>query len=272
MTDHILLLQLGALLLGIGALAGFLSGLIGVGGGIIFVPALYFTLSSLGISPDHAMHVAIGTSFAVIFLTVGTSTLKHHKKGGVDLHIAKGWGLFLVFGVIAGSFLASHISGEVLRRIFSIVVVVMAAYMALGHEKPEAKRPAFLTDPVLRGITFLIGVVAALTGVGGAVLTVPLMICAGLSMTRAVGTGAALGMIASLPGMASYVVMGWSHIAELPAFSFGYVNLAAMGLLASASMPVVPFGVKLSHKLDRQLLRRIFSGVLVIVALRMMLS
>ncbi len=272
MADYTLLLQLGALLIAIGALAGFLSGLLGVGGGIIFVSSLFFTFTSLGITPDHVMHLTIGTSFAVICLTVGFSSLRHHKRGAVDIDLIKSWAPFLIAGVGAGSLIAGYLDGDVLKKAFSFMVMFGAVYMTFARDKAVGDRPRFLTVAVQRGICFVIGILAALTGVGGALLTVPLMTYSAVPMQRAVGTGAGLGLLTSIPAVIGYLVMGWPHMTELPPFSVGYVFLPVAVVLASASVPLVPVGVRVSHNMDRKVLRRIFAGVLMIVSIRMLMS
>lgn len=269
MTDHGLLI---ALLLAIGAFGGFLSGLLGVGGGIIFVPALFFVLKSLGFDPDHLMHLSVGTSLAVIIATVLTSSRNHHKRGAVDVTILKSWGPFLVVGVLTGSYFAGQMDGKVLKELFAICTILIALYMAFGREKKTETVPAFLTLPVQRVFCFIIGIIASMTGMGGAVLTVPFMSYRGIPMQRAVGTGAALGVLVSIPGVIGYIFTGWPKMAELPPFSLGYVNLAAALILIAASTQTTRFGVALSHKLDRQLLRRLFAAVLTLVSLRMFLT
>jgi len=264
--------ELIMLLLAIGCVGGFLSGLLGVGGGIIFVPALFFSLSSLGFSEDHAMHIAIGSSLAVVMATGSTSAFSHYKRGGVDMAILRGWGPAIVIGVILGAMLASSVKSVVLKEIFAGMTMLIAVYMAFSKDKAEPKPMRFLTEKVQKGIAAFVGVISAMLGVGGAILTVPLMTCIGLPMPRAVGTGAALGVAVAVPGVISYMVSGMLVSDTLPPWSIGYVNLLTVAMIIPSSMLLAPVGVRLSHNMPRAMLRRVFAVVLVIVSVRMFMS
>ena len=261
-----------ALLLCIGGAGGFLSGLLGVGGGILFVPALYFAMAGFGVDPKHMMHLAVGTSFAIVFATGTVSALGHHRRGSVDVALVRSWSLFIVSGVIVGSFFATAVNGDVLKRIFAGVTFVLALYMAFGPSKPGAHEKNILTRKIQQGICVGIGMVSSMIGVGGAILTVPMMSYIGTPMTRAMGTGAALGMLISLPATISYILGGLPHMSELPPYSAGYVNLLAVALIIPASMYMAPYGVKASHTLPQAMLRRVFAAVMMIVSLRMLMT
>lgn len=258
------------LLLLIGAVAGFLSGLLGVGGGIVIVPSLFFTLSLAGIGGEHAMHVTVGTSLCVIVATVLTSSRAHHKRGAVDAGLLKSWGPFLALGVGSGALVAGGIDGKFLKVAFALVTLFMSGYMAFGGE--VTARPKFLGAGVQRLLVTLIGGVAAMTGMGGAVLTIPLMTAVGVPMHRAVGTGAALGVLVAATGAAGYIVAGLGHAAELPPFSLGYVNLLAAACIMPGAMLMAPYGVKVSHRTDKKPLRRVFALVMALVSIRMFMS
>ncbi|MEZ0260099.1 MAG: sulfite exporter TauE/SafE family protein [Alphaproteobacteria bacterium] len=261
------------LLLVIGGLGGFLSGLLGVGGGIIFVPALFFSMTALGTGPEQAMHLAVGTSLAVVFATGATSALAHHRRGAVDSGIVRAWGAFIVGGVIFGSLFASSVDGRLLKEIFAVITFAISLYMAFGSESkgPGAKTIAM---NIQRGLCACIGMVSSMIGVGGAILTVPMMSYIGVPMQRAVGTGAALGMLISLPGCLGYMLGGaaQAYAAELPPFSVGYVNVLAALMIIPSSILLAPMGVKASHKLPRTTLRRVFAGVLMLVSIRMFMT
>jgi uncharacterized membrane protein YfcA len=248
-----------------------LSGLLGVGGGILFVPALYFSMSAVGLDSQHAMHLAVGTSLAIVFATGSVSAFGHHKRGAVDTALMRSWGMFIVSGVVIGSFFATAVNGEVLKRIFAGVVLLLSLYTAFGSKK-SAEAKNFLTARIQHGICVGIGMVSSMIGVGGAILTVPMMSYIGTPMQRAIGTGAALGMLISLPGTISYMLGGLPHLEELPPFSVGYVNLLAVALIIPASMFMAPIGVKTSHSLPHSMLRRVFAAVMFIVAIRMFMT
>ena len=260
------------LLIALGAAGGFLSGLLGVGGGIIFVPALYFAMTSVGVDAQHAMHLAVGSSLAVVFATGSISALGHHRRGAVDTGIMKSWGAFIVTGVIAGSLFASAVNGDSLKRIFAVIVFLMSFYMAFGGDAPARPEKHFLTLRIQHALCVAIGMVSSMIGVGGAILTVPMMSYIGTPATRALGTGAALGMLISLPGTIGYVLAGLPHLSELPPFSAGYVNLLAVALIIPTSMMLAPVGVKVSHALPHRMLRRIFAVVMLVVSVRMLLT
>lgn len=264
--------ELILLLLAIGCVGGFLSGLLGVGGGIIFVPALFFSLSSLGFSEEHAMHIAIGSSLAVVAATGSVSAFSHYKRGGIDTAILRGWGPAIVIGVILGAAVASFIKSAVLKEIFACMTLLIAFYMAFSRDRAEVKPLRWLTEKVQKAIAGFIGIVSAMLGVGGAILTVPLMTYMGLPMPRAVGTGAALGVAVAIPGIISYMVTGTLSANELPPWSIGYVNLLTVAMIIPSSMLMAPAGVKLSHNMPRAMLRRVFAVVLMIVSVRMFLS
>jgi uncharacterized protein len=264
--------ELILLLLAIGCVGGFLSGLLGVGGGIIFVPALFFSLSSLGFSEEHAMHIAIGSSLAVVMATGSMSAFSHYKRGGVDMAILRAWAVPIVIGVLLGAVVASSVKSAVLKEIFAGMTLLIALYMAFSKDRTDVVPLRFLTVAVQKGLSAVIGLVSAMLGVGGAILTVPLMTYIGLPMPRAVGTGAALGVAVAVPGVLSYMVTGFLSGESLPPWSIGYVNLLTVAMIIPSSMLLAPLGVKVSHNMPRAMLRRVFAVVLMIVSVRMFLS
>lgn len=264
--------ELILLLLAIGCVGGFLSGLLGVGGGIIFVPALFFSLSSLGFSEEYAMHIAIGSSLAVVMATGSMSAFSHYKRGGVDMAILRAWAVPIVIGVLLGAVVASSVKSVVLKEIFAGMTLLIALYMAFSKDRTDVVPLRFLTLTVQKGISAVIGLVSAMLGVGGAILTVPLMSYIGLPMPRAVGTGAALGVAVAVPGVLSYMVTGMLSADALPPWSIGYVNLLTVAMIIPSSMLLAPVGVRVSHNMPRAMLRRVFAAVLIIVSVRMFLS
>lgn len=260
------------LLLAIGCMGGFLSGLLGVGGGIIFVPALFFSLSSLGFSEEHAMHIAIGSSLAVVMATGSMSAFSHYKRGGVDIALLRAWSVPIVVGVLLGAVVASSVKSAVLKEIFAGMTLLIALYMAFSKDRTDVVPLRFLTQTVQKFLAGVIGLVSAMLGVGGAILTVPLMNYIGLPMARAVGTGAALGVAVAVPGVLSYMVTGFLSGEALPPWSIGYVNLLTVAMIIPSSMLLAPLGVKVSHNMPRVMLRRVFAAVLMIVSVRMFLS
>jgi uncharacterized membrane protein YfcA len=259
-------------LLAVGGVGGFLSGLLGVGGGIIFVPALYFTLVNFAPEAGHVMRVAIGTSTALILATGASSSFWHHKKGAVDFAILKRWSPTIVVGVAIGTCFASTVNGHSLKQIFAFLMLLISVYMALSKE-PHADAPArHVSASIQRIFAAFVGMIAALLGVGGSILNIPFMTyMMGMPMRKAVGTSSALALVISLPAMAGYIFSGL-HAQQLPPYSLGYVNWMALIVILPVSMLLSPVGVHVSHKLPRNTLRRIFAVVLIIVSARMFMS
>ncbi len=195
-------------LLAVGGVGGFLSGLLGVGGGIIFVPALYFTLTVFAPEALHVMHVAVGTSTALILATGTSSAFWHHKKGSVDFKIVKSWGPTVVAGVAVGTFFASTVNGHFLKQLFASLMLLISVYMAISKE-PHAEAHGHRVSKIIQRIfAVFAGMISALIGVGGSILNIPFMTYMGMSMRKAVGTSGAFAVVISLPAMAGYVVTG----------------------------------------------------------------
>ncbi|MBI3442027.1 MAG: sulfite exporter TauE/SafE family protein [Proteobacteria bacterium] len=261
---HIILL-----LVAIGTVGGFLSGLLGVGGGIVFVPALYFCLTSFAVDAEHAMRVAVGTSLSLVLITGASSAFWHHKKGSIEFSIIKSWWPSIVGGVAVGTYFASSVDGHALKQIFTVVTLFIAFYMALSKELPTEPQAHRVSKKMQRLVAALIASLSALIGIGGAMLNVPFMAYIGVPMRKAVGTGGALGFVISLPAMVGYILSGLPHMKELPPYSLGYINMLAVAVIIPISMLLSPVGVHVSHSMPRNILRRIFAVVLGIVSLRM---
>lgn len=258
-------------LLAVGGAGGFLSGLLGVGGGIIFVPALYFTLTTFAPEAGHVMHVAIGTSTALIQATGASSAYWHHRRGSVDFSILKSWTLAVVAGVAVGTCFASAVNGHFLKQLFASLMLLICIYMAVSKEPQTEAHGHRVSKITQRFFAAFVGMIAALLGVGGAILNIPFMTYMGLPMRKAVGTGGALAFVISLPAMIGYIITGLGA-QQLPPYSLGYVNWLALLIILPVSMVLSPIGVSISHKLPRDTLRRIFSVVLIVVSLRMFMS
>lgn len=255
------------LLLAIGGIGGFLSGLLGVGGGFLFVPALYFCLTALGYESNHAMHIAVGTSLAVMIATGMTSAIGHFKRHSVDFVILKSWGPFIVMGVGLGSVTASSVDGFVLTEIFAGLTLLVALYMFFGKGRVDsADRP--IPQSVQSGMSFFVGMISSMIGIGGSTMSVPLMSYVGIPIQRAVGTAAAMGIMVSIPGALAYMFLGY-QTGGLPPYSIGFVNFLSVALIIPSSIIMAPLGVQAAHTLPRAMLRRVFAILLLIVSARM---
>lgn len=271
-ADTLLILQMSLLLLTIGAVGGFLSGLLGVGGGILFVPALFFCLSHMGLGDGHAMQVAVGSSLAVILVTGSTAAYAHWRRGSVDLERIRIWAVPMVVGVGAGSFFAGIVHGNVLKGVFATLTALIALYMIFARDAKSPSECPIFPNKYQKMVCAFIGFVSSMIGVGGAIMTVPFMNYLGMPMQRSAGTGSALGILIALPGTAAYVIMGLFHMEELPPFSLGYVNFLAVAMMIPASIFTAPWGVQAAHSLPRSMLRRVFAVVMIIVTIRMFMT
>lgn len=265
-TEAIYLLVLMIVLAGV---AGFLSGLLGIGGGLVIVPGLYFVFTSLGYDSDSIMHLAVGTSLAAIIGTGTSSAWAHYKRGSVRLDLVRHIGIGMVIGVGIGTFIASQVSGLWLQVFFAVTLVVLAVLMRLNPEKIKLYDdvPA---QPVPAIAGSIIGTICTLMGIGGAALNVPYMTMNNVSIHRAIGTSSALGIFIAVPGTIGFLLIGLSDISNLPPFSFGYINFLALLIVVPITVFCAPLGAAAAHKLSIQKLRGVFSLFMIIIALRML--
>ncbi len=262
-----LLLWLVPLLLLAGAFAGLLAGLLGVGGGIVVVPALYHIFSYLGIDPEVRMHLAVGTSLATIIPTSIRSVRAHHLRGSFDRHLFIQWTPAMIIGVLLGTWLANLADFTVLTAVFATVALLVSLYMAFGN--PDWRLGEQLPGPVWnQPIAATIGAISAMMGIGGGTMSVPVLHLYGTPIHRAVGTAAGFGMVIAVPGALGFIVGGWNAPA-LPEFSLGYVNWLGFLLIVPATVALVPTGARLAHSLSQKGLRRAFAVFLGLTAVRM---
>lgn len=253
------------------AVAGFLAGLLGIGGGLVLVPGLFFIFNHLGYTSDTIMHVAVGTSLATIIATGISSARAHYKKGSVRFDLVKNIGIGIVIGVGLGTYIASVTTGMTLQVIFALALIVFAILMQLNPEKmklrddvPQQPWPAFA------GIGM--GIVSTLMGIGGAALNVPYMTLNGVSIHRAVGSAATMGLLVAVPGALGFLFIGLDDVSGLPPYTFGYVNWLALAVIVPVTVIFAPIGANTAHRFSDKMLRRIFSIFLIIIAVRMTLE
>ncbi len=254
-----------ALIAAAGLVAGFLSGLLGIGGGGVLVPVLYEAFGLAGVPESVRMHVTLGTTLAVIAPTVLRSLSAHHARGGVDTAAVRRMGPWIFLGVALGILVAKHASSEALRWVWVIFGSLLALKMALGRD--DWKLADDLPQkPWLEAAAFGIGLVSTLMGIGGATFTVPLLTLHGRPLLQAVATATGIGPIIALPGIVGYIWSGWGE-PGLPPFSLGYVNLAAL-LIVPLSVFAAPFGVRMAHGLSKRKLEIAFAIFLASVVAR----
>jgi uncharacterized membrane protein YfcA len=251
----------------VGAFTGLLAGLLGVGGGLIVVPALAMIFVAMGVDEGVYMHLAVGTSLATIAATSLSSIYAHHRHQAVD------WGTMLrltpglVSGAWLGSWLADLLPSSGLRVFFGLFELAVAAQMAWAvRAQARHTLPGTLG---LGGYGMGIGIISAVAGIGGGTLTVPLLSWCGVSMRHAVATSAACGLPIALAGMLGFIVAGW-HQPMLPTASSGYVHWPSWAGIAAASVLSAPLGARLAHRLPVPVLRRVFAMFLALVGLRML--
>jgi uncharacterized protein len=253
-----------------GALAGFLGGLLGVGGGIVIVPVLYHLFTLSGLPLDVTMPLAVGTSLAAIVLISAVSARAHYLRGSVDGGMLRLWTPAGLVGVVVGTWLGGAVvSGAVLKTLFGAVMIVVALHMLVtAHTRPVMSE-GLPGEGTQRGLSFGVGGLASMLGIGGGTLSVPILNLYAYPIHRAVGTSAAFGLFISIPAAAGYVIAGWGG-PGLPAWSTGYLNWIVLALLVPVTLVFVPVGVHLCHRLAVARLRQVFAVFILLVGLEMM--
>lgn len=255
----------------LGAVAGILAGLLGVGGGLVLVAALAWLLPGVGVPQDAAMHAALASSLASIVLTAAASARAHARRGGVLWPTVKWMVPGLLLGGWLGSGVAVRIDGDALRLLVVAYCVIAAAQLLLSRSPPpSAAAMAAPQGPSMSGAGVAIGAVSAVVGIGGGSMTVPLLVWQGVMPVRAVGTSSACGIAI---GLASAVGYAWhAPVGVLPAHALGYVYLPAAIGVAAASVFAAPYGTRLAHRLSGPALKRVFAGFLVCMACALLIS
>jgi len=248
---------------------GLIAGLLGVGGGLILVPALDFALQAAGISPAVALHVAVATSMATIVPTAISSSRSHARRGAVDVAVVRRWSVPIVVGALAGSLLAARLEPAVLATVFGVVAFAAALKMLLpvDHVVLRQGLPGGVGGAL---IPAAIGAVSSMMGIGGGTLSVPTMTLLGEPVHKAVGTAALLGLWIAVPATLGYLLAQPQDAAGLPPWTVGYVSLPGIVLIAPITWAVAPLGARLAHSLDRRKLTAAFGVFLLVVALRML--
>jgi uncharacterized membrane protein YfcA len=255
-----------AVLAASGLVAGFAAGLLGVGGGIVTVPVLEYSLRFAGVPEEYRMHVAVATSLAAIIPTALSSARSHHARGAVDWDLARRWSLPLVLAAFAGSLLASRAPLAVLAGIFGTVALLIALKMLLplDHWRVWQQVPRGLGGGAMAAV---IGAVSAVMGIGGGTLAVPTLNLCGYPIHRAVGTAAFFGLLISVPGTLGYLLA--RPPVALPWLTVGFVSLAGLVVIAPGAMLTATLGARVAHALSRRRLAQAFGVFLLFVGTRM---
>lgn len=253
----------------LGAVAGLLAGMLGVGGGIIIVPMLVIGFTYQGLPPDLIMHMALGTSMASIMFTSVSSALSHHRRNAVNWNIVKSISLGIILGTYFGSFIASKISAQYLQFFFAVFLFYVATQMLMG-KPPKASR----TMPGFAGMSIvglIIGVLSSLVGIGGGTVSVPFMVWHNVAMRNAIGTSAAIGIPIAIAGSLGYFINGLG-VASLPEYSAGFIFLPALGGIVLLSILTAPYGARLAHTLPVARIKKCFAALLLIVGTKMLIG
>ena len=259
-------LPLALALMVIGGLAGVVAGLLGVGGGIVLVPAFFYTFTALGYGGPGVMQVCLATSLATIIVTSLRSVLSHHKKSAVDWQVLRSWAPGIVVGAIVGVLVASNLQSVVLQGIFGALGIIIALYFWLGTVDWQLA-PDMPTGVVRAGLSGVVGFLSVLMGIGGGSFGVPIMTLCGRPIHRAVATAAGFGVIIALPSAFGFLL---SVADNPPPFTIGSVNVPAFALVISMTLLTTPLGVRLAHATNPKPLRRTFAIFLALVALNML--
>jgi uncharacterized membrane protein YfcA len=243
---------------------GFVAGLFGIGGGLITVPFLYYIFSSLGIDQKYIMHLAVGTSFAIIIPTSTVSVLTHHKFNAVDFDIVKSYGIFVIFGVLVGAIFAAILKTKSLVLFFSIIIFLLGIYLLLLKEKEEdVVIKIKLHLKIILG--FLVGFISAPMGIGGAVMNVPILKFFGYSINKAIGSAAAIGFLISLFGAIGFMISGSYLQTNLP-LSIGFLNIPAFLIFIPITTFMARIGARTVHKIDKNKISKFLGIFLLIIA------
>jgi uncharacterized membrane protein YfcA len=243
---------------------GFVAGLFGIGGGLITVPFLYYIFGQLGIDQQYIMHLAVGTSFAIIIPTSTVSVLTHHKFNAVDFNIVKNYGIFVITGVVIGTIFAATLKTKSLVLFFSIVILFLGIYLLLIKEREQnivSEMKLYLK--VILGV--IVGFISAIMGIGGAVMNVPIFKYFGYSINKAIGSAAAIGFLIALFGAIGFLISGSYLNTNLP-LSIGFLNIPAFLIFIPITTFMARLGARTVHKIDKNKISKIFGLFLLLVA------
>ena len=261
------ILNLLAVLAVAAAGAGFIAGLLGVGGGIIMVPALYYAFTILDFDIVTRMHLSVGTSLAIIIPTSIISTKTHMEYNAVEFKMVKSFGIFILLGVIAGTFFAVSLQTPALVLFFSIFAFLVGLFFIFLREK-LVDNPKQISD-VIKSITgMLIGFISVPLGIGGGSLMVPFMRTFGYDIRKSIGTAAAVGFLIAVTGTITMITGGKIIDNINTPFSIGYINILGFFVFVPVTMVMARLGAKTVYRINKKLLSKIFGSFLLIVSIR----
>ncbi|MGA7750322.1 MAG: sulfite exporter TauE/SafE family protein [Gallionella sp.] len=255
--------------LALGAIAGYLAGMFGIGGGIILMPVLMFLFDAQRFPAEHLLHLALGTSMAAILFTSLSSLLEHHRHGAVNWRVVRYITPGILLGTGIGAVFATSISPRFLGIFFALFVYFVAAQILLDMRPHASRQLPGAAGMTLTGI--LTGWLSSMVSIGGGSIVVPFLVWCNVSLRNAIGTSAAIGFPVAVGGTIGYVVTGM-NIHSLPAHSLGFVYLPALSWVALASVITAPLGAKATHQLRIGILRKLFALLLLVLATKLLLK
>ena len=261
------ILNLFAVLAVAAAVAGFMAGLLGVGGGIIMVPALYYAFTVLDFDVLTRMHLSVGTSLAIIIPTSIISTKTHMEYDAVDFKMVKSFGIFILIGVIAGTFLAVNLKTPTLVLFFSIFAFMVGLFFIFLREK-LVENPKKISNFIKNISGIIIGFISVPLGIGGGSLMVPFMRTFGYDIRKSIGTAAAVGFLIAVSGTITMITGGKLINNINTPFSIGYINLLGFAVFVPVTMVMARLGAKAVYKINKKILSKIFGTFLLIVSIR----
>ena len=249
------------------AVAGFMAGLLGVGGGIIMVPALYYAFTVLDFDIATRMHLSVGTSLAIIIPTSIISTKTHMEYDAVDFKMVKSFGIFILIGVFFGTFLAVNLKTDALVLFFSIFAFIVGLFFIFLREK-LVENPKKISERIKNFSGILIGFISVPLGIGGGSLMVPFMRTFGYDIRKSIGTAAAVGFLIAVSGTITMIASGKIIDNVNTPFSIGYINLLGFAVFVPVTMIMARIGARAVYKINKKLLSKVFGTFLIIVSIR----
>jgi uncharacterized membrane protein YfcA len=268
------IIELAIALIAVGALAGFLAGLFGVGGGAILVPVLYELFRIMDVPLEARMPLCVGTSLAIIIPTAVRSYLEHRRHGSVDMGILRTWAIPILIGVTAGSLIARYAPEQVFKYVFVAVAWSAAVRLVLGKDSWKIGDD-FPTGPLMKVYGLFIGLLSTLMGIGGGLFSNLLMTLYGKPIHKSVATSSGLAVLISIPGTIGYIYAGWPAAAKFPTtailqfpLAIGYISLIGAIMVMPTSLLTAPFGAKAAHLMSKRALEIAFGIYLFIMGSR----
>ena len=249
------------------SVAGFMAGLLGVGGGIIMVPALYYAFTVLDFDIATRMHISVGTSLAIIVPTSIISAKTHMEHKAVDVNLVKSFGIFIVLGVIGGTFLAVNLRTSDFILFFSIMAFIVGLFFIFFRDK-FLENPKKIKDSIKNISGVAVGFISVLLGIGGGSLMVPFMRTFGYDIRKSIGTASAIGILIAISGTITMITGGKIINNISTPYTIGYINLFGFIVFVPVTMLMARIGAKAVYKIDKKLLSKIFGSFLIIVSIR----